>query len=435
MSRHEIGIDLIDIDRIVHVLGRFPDRFRLRVLTEREQRYCGRRVERIAGRWAAKEAISKVLGLGVRGRRLARDRDPAEPGRRAAGVPPRTRGPPSGGAGPRGGDRLASRTSATWRWRWRSRTAGTTERPMARRRPIDHPALGRRATCRRGPSARTRATSVGCSWWPARSSTPAPPCWPGSGAMRAGAGLVRVAAAESVARGCPRRIPELTWMRARRGGPGLIAPGGWRRAHDRGGGVRRGRDRSRARPPAGHAAARPAAHRGARGVPAVVDADALNALADGARWWQSAARAARPDAASRRVRAARRRRTRPTVDDDDARGRRRRRDAAARWGQVVVLKGAHTRRRRSRRRGPARPTSRRRPSRRRAAATCWRASSAPSWPAGAEPFVAAACGVAVHGAAGLLADGRIGQRRASWRATSRASCPRRSQQLRGGERG
>ena len=67
MTRHEIGIDLIDIDRIVSVLERFPDRFRTRVLTDLEQRYCGGRVERIAGRWAAKEAISKVLGLGVRG--------------------------------------------------------------------------------------------------------------------------------------------------------------------------------------------------------------------------------------------------------------------------------------------------------------------------------------------------------------------------------
>jgi holo-[acyl-carrier protein] synthase len=67
MSRHEIGIDLIDIGRIVAVLERFPDRFRTRVLTDDEQRYCGRKVERIAGRWAAKEAISKVLGLGVRG--------------------------------------------------------------------------------------------------------------------------------------------------------------------------------------------------------------------------------------------------------------------------------------------------------------------------------------------------------------------------------
>jgi holo-[acyl-carrier protein] synthase len=67
MTRHEIGIDLIDIDRIVSVLDKYPDRFRLRVLTEGEQRYCGRRPHRIAGRWAAKEAISKVLGLGVRG--------------------------------------------------------------------------------------------------------------------------------------------------------------------------------------------------------------------------------------------------------------------------------------------------------------------------------------------------------------------------------
>ena len=67
MSRHEIGIDLVDVDRIVAVLERYPDRFRTRVLTESEQRYCGRKVERIAGRWAAKEAISKVLGLGVRG--------------------------------------------------------------------------------------------------------------------------------------------------------------------------------------------------------------------------------------------------------------------------------------------------------------------------------------------------------------------------------
>lgn len=67
MSSHEIGIDLIEIERIVRVLGRFPDRFRHRVLTDAERRYCGTKIERIAGRWAAKEAISKVLGLGVRG--------------------------------------------------------------------------------------------------------------------------------------------------------------------------------------------------------------------------------------------------------------------------------------------------------------------------------------------------------------------------------
>jgi phosphopantetheinyl transferase (holo-ACP synthase) len=41
MSRHEVGIDLIDIDRILRVLGKFPDRFRERVLTDRERRYVG----------------------------------------------------------------------------------------------------------------------------------------------------------------------------------------------------------------------------------------------------------------------------------------------------------------------------------------------------------------------------------------------------------
>ncbi len=67
MSRHEIGIDVVDIERIRGTLTRYRDRFRRRVLTPRENHYCGPRVERVAGRWAAKEAVSKVLGLGVRG--------------------------------------------------------------------------------------------------------------------------------------------------------------------------------------------------------------------------------------------------------------------------------------------------------------------------------------------------------------------------------
>jgi holo-[acyl-carrier protein] synthase len=67
MTRHEIGIDVCDINRIAAVIERHGDRFRRRVLTDAESRYCGTRVQRVAGRWAAKEAISKVLGLGVRG--------------------------------------------------------------------------------------------------------------------------------------------------------------------------------------------------------------------------------------------------------------------------------------------------------------------------------------------------------------------------------
>ena len=63
----ELGIDIIKIERIAAALRRFGDRFPTRVLTEAEQRYVRNRPQNFAGRWAAKEAVSKVLGLGVRG--------------------------------------------------------------------------------------------------------------------------------------------------------------------------------------------------------------------------------------------------------------------------------------------------------------------------------------------------------------------------------
>ncbi|HEX3428983.1 MAG TPA: holo-ACP synthase, partial [Candidatus Limnocylindrales bacterium] len=63
----ELGIDIIKVDRIRAALDRFGERFSKRVLTGPEQRYVGARPETFAGRWAAKEAVSKVLGLGVRG--------------------------------------------------------------------------------------------------------------------------------------------------------------------------------------------------------------------------------------------------------------------------------------------------------------------------------------------------------------------------------
>ena len=63
----EVGIDIIKVDRIRRSLARFGDRFSKRVLTPAEQRYVRDRPETLAGRWAAKEAVSKVLGLGVRG--------------------------------------------------------------------------------------------------------------------------------------------------------------------------------------------------------------------------------------------------------------------------------------------------------------------------------------------------------------------------------
>ncbi|MDO8484581.1 MAG: holo-ACP synthase [Candidatus Limnocylindrales bacterium] len=63
----ELGIDIIKVDRIRAALARFGPRFSRRVLTEAERRYVRDRPETMAGRWAAKEAVSKVLGLGVRG--------------------------------------------------------------------------------------------------------------------------------------------------------------------------------------------------------------------------------------------------------------------------------------------------------------------------------------------------------------------------------
>jgi holo-[acyl-carrier protein] synthase len=63
----ELGIDIVKVDRIATAIDRFGMRFANRVLTQREQRYVRQRPETFAGRWAAKEAVSKVLGLGVRG--------------------------------------------------------------------------------------------------------------------------------------------------------------------------------------------------------------------------------------------------------------------------------------------------------------------------------------------------------------------------------
>jgi holo-[acyl-carrier protein] synthase len=63
-----IGIDLIEIDRVEAALRRHPLRFRARVFTDREIAECDRKkrpAESYAGRFAAKEAIGKLLGTGV----------------------------------------------------------------------------------------------------------------------------------------------------------------------------------------------------------------------------------------------------------------------------------------------------------------------------------------------------------------------------------
>ncbi|MEI7604730.1 MAG: holo-ACP synthase [Chloroflexota bacterium] len=63
----ELGIDIIRVDRIARVLTKYGARFEERIFTPAEREYVRSRAETAAGRWAAKEAVSKVLGLGVRG--------------------------------------------------------------------------------------------------------------------------------------------------------------------------------------------------------------------------------------------------------------------------------------------------------------------------------------------------------------------------------
>lgn len=64
---NEVGIDIIKVDRIRKAIQKHGRRFAKRVLTDHEDAYVRDRPENFAGRWAAKEAVSKVLGLGVRG--------------------------------------------------------------------------------------------------------------------------------------------------------------------------------------------------------------------------------------------------------------------------------------------------------------------------------------------------------------------------------
>jgi holo-[acyl-carrier protein] synthase len=60
------GVDLVDIPRIERVLHRFGEKFLARVYTLDEIRYSRGRPAELAARFAAKEAVAKALGVGMR---------------------------------------------------------------------------------------------------------------------------------------------------------------------------------------------------------------------------------------------------------------------------------------------------------------------------------------------------------------------------------
>ena len=61
-----VGVDLVEVDRIKRAVERHGDRFLARVYTPDEIRYFRARIPELAARFAAKEAVSKALGVGMR---------------------------------------------------------------------------------------------------------------------------------------------------------------------------------------------------------------------------------------------------------------------------------------------------------------------------------------------------------------------------------
>ena len=59
------GVDLIEISRIEEVIARHGKHYLERIYTPAELEQCGKRIESLAGRFAAKEAVAKALGSGI----------------------------------------------------------------------------------------------------------------------------------------------------------------------------------------------------------------------------------------------------------------------------------------------------------------------------------------------------------------------------------
>ena len=69
MGVRGVGVDLVKIPRMRDVISRWDERFLRRVFTEQEIAYCQRRhdpIPHLAARFAAKEAVMKALGTGLR---------------------------------------------------------------------------------------------------------------------------------------------------------------------------------------------------------------------------------------------------------------------------------------------------------------------------------------------------------------------------------
>lgn len=60
-----VGIDLVEQERLVRTWERYGDRFLHKVFTPTELAQAHGRIQRLGGRFAAKEACAKALGTGI----------------------------------------------------------------------------------------------------------------------------------------------------------------------------------------------------------------------------------------------------------------------------------------------------------------------------------------------------------------------------------
>jgi holo-[acyl-carrier protein] synthase len=61
-----VGVDLVELDRVRQAVERFGERFLTRVYTPAELASVRNRLPELAVRFAAKEAVAKALGVGLR---------------------------------------------------------------------------------------------------------------------------------------------------------------------------------------------------------------------------------------------------------------------------------------------------------------------------------------------------------------------------------
>ncbi len=67
ISQLSVGVDIVEIERISKAVARWGERFTRRVYTAAESEHCRGWIPSLAACFAAKEAVSKALGTGMRG--------------------------------------------------------------------------------------------------------------------------------------------------------------------------------------------------------------------------------------------------------------------------------------------------------------------------------------------------------------------------------